>query len=113
MSTIKSVNQIINKPGSGLDTIVTRTTQLRHLTQLLQQLLDTPINQHVYVANVRDTTLVIGTDSAVWHARVKYLAPMILEHIKQKSGLDKLSRIEFRVQPFSANFQSKTPNSLE
>jgi len=104
MSTVKSVNQILSKPGSALDAIVARATQLRQLTQMVQQLLDAPMNQHVYVANVRDNTLVIGTDSSVWHTRIKYLAPMILEHIKQKPGLQSLNRVEFRVQPFYGEF---------
>jgi len=113
MSTAKSVNQILSKPGSGLDTIVARAAQLRQLTHMIQQLLDAPMNQHVYVANVRDNTLVIGTDSSVWHTRIKYLAPMILEHIKQKPGLQRLNAIEFRVQPFTADFHTKTPDSSQ
>ena len=95
----KFVNQVLNTPGSGLSTILQRASHLRRLTVELQNLLDAPLKDHIYVANVRENTLIIGTDSAIWHSRIKYLAPIILDHLQSLKGWAFLKHIEFRVQP--------------
>ncbi len=101
MSKTVSINQVLNNSTGGFAQVLERAKQLRKLTNQLRNLVDAPMNQHIHVANVRDNILVIGTDSAVWHTRIKYLAPMILEQMKQLKGLESLKTVEFRVQPSS------------
>jgi hypothetical protein len=100
----KSLANILNESDSRLSAIMKRASLLRQLTHYLQQSVDAPMNEHLYVANIRGNTLVIGTESAAWLARVRYLGPMILGHMRQKPGLEKLTQIEFKVQPFLAEF---------
>ena len=89
--------------------VINRARELRKLTTQLKNMVDAPLCEHIYVANIRGNTLIIGTDSAAWHTRVKYLAPMILEQMRQLPDMDRLQKIEFRVQPFSAGVtKSKT-----
>jgi len=99
MAKSVSIGQVLNSSGGGLAQVLERAKQLRKLTTLLQEIVDAPLNEHIHVANIRDNILVIGTDSAVWHTRIKYLAPNILEQMKQIKGLESLQKIEFRVQP--------------
>lgn len=102
----KSVNQFMHAPGSGLNTLLQRASHLRRLSMALQNLLDAPLKDHIYVANVRDNTVVVGTDSAIWHSRAKYLGPIILDHLRQLKGWAFLKHIEFRVQPHMLQLNS-------
>jgi len=102
MAKTRSVGHLLNNANTGLAKVVNRAKELRKLTTQLKSMVDAPLSEHIYVANIRDTTLIIGTDSAAWHTRVKYLAPMILEQMHQLPDMDRLQQIEFRVQPFSA-----------
>lgn len=102
MKNSTSISELLNNPKGDFGKILQRVKELRNLTRELHSMVDTPLNQHIFVANIRDNTLIIGTDSAVWHTRIKYLAPMILDHMRSKQGLEKLQRIEFRVQPVAA-----------
>jgi len=102
MKNSTSISDLLNNPKGDFGQILKRVKELRNLTRELHGMVDAPLNQHIFVSNIRDNTLVIGTDSAVWHTRIKYLAPMILDQMRSKQGLEKLQRIEFRVQPITA-----------
>lgn len=99
MTKTRSVGHLLNNANAGLARIIQRSKELRKLTNALKNIVDAPLCEHIYVANIRESTLVIGTDSAIWHTRIKYLGPMILEQMQQIAGLEKLQQIEFRIQP--------------
>ena len=99
MSKTLSIDQVLSNSSGGFAQILNRAKQLRKLTVQLRKMVDAPMSEHLFVANIREKTLIVGTDSAVWHTRVKYLAPVILEQMKRISGLEQLQEIEFRVQP--------------
>ena len=101
MSKTVSINQVLSKSTGGFAQVLERAKQLRKLTSQLRNMVDAPLNQHIHVANIRDNILIIGTDSAVWHTRIKYLAPAILTQMQQLKGLESLQSVEFRVQPTS------------
>jgi len=102
MKNSSSISDLLNNPKGDFGQILQRVKELRNLTRELHSIVDSPLNQHIFVSNIRDDTLIIGTESAVWHTRIKYLAPMILEHMRSKEGLSNLQRIEFRVHPIAA-----------
>lgn len=106
MAKTVPISQVLNSSSGGFAQVLERAKELRKLSFKLKNLVDAPLNEHIYVANIRDNILVIGTDSAVWHTRIKYLAPSILEQMKQIKGLEKLESVEFRVQPTGNNPQS-------
>ena len=101
MSKTVSIGEVLNNSGGGLAQVLQRAKQLRKLSFQLKKMVDAPLNEHIHVANIRDNILIIGTDSAVWHTRIKYLAPTILEQVKQIKGLEHMQKIEFRIQPAS------------
>ena len=101
MSKTLTIGQLLNDSSTGLAQVLNRAKELRKLTFKLKSLVDEPLNEHIHVANIRNNILIIGTDSAVWHTRIKYLAPTILDQMKLIKGLENLQRIEFRVQPSS------------
>ena len=113
MAKSQSVGHLLNNTNTGLAKVVSRAKELSKLTTLLKSMVDAPLSDHIYVANIRDTTLIIGTDSAAWHTRVKYLAPMLLDQMRQLPDMDRLQQIEFRVQPFSAAVSDKTKSQTQ
>jgi len=106
MAKSRSVGHLLNNANTGLAKVIDRAKELKKLTTQLKSMVDAPLSDHIYVANIRGTTLIIGTDSAAWHTRIKYLAPMILEQMRQLPDMDRLQQIEFRVQPFSAGVEN-------
>ena len=93
MAKSQSFGHLLNNTNTGLAKVVSRAKKLKKLTTLLKSMVDAPLSDHIYVANIRDTTLIIGTDSAAWHTRVKYLAPMILDQMRQLPDMDRLPQI--------------------
>lgn len=112
MTKTRSVGNLLNSANSGLAKVIQRTKELQKLTTSLKNMVDAPLCNHIYVANIRDKTLVIGTDSAIWHTRIKYLGPVILEQIQQLPGLERLQHIEFRIQPLVNQAQSDNFSGL-
>jgi len=113
MAKSQSVGHLLNNTNTGLAKVVNRAKELKKLTSLLKSMVDAPLSDHIYVANIRGTTLIIGTDSAAWHTRVKYLAPMLLDQMRQLPDMDRLQQIEFRVQPFSAAVSDQTKTQTQ
>lgn len=108
MSKSTPIGQVLKNSSGGFAQVLERAKELRKLTFTLRNLVDAPLNEHIHVANIRDNILVIGTDSAVWHTRIKYLAPSILEQMKQVQGLENLKSVEFRIQPSQTNAHIET-----
>lgn len=109
----KTISQVLNQSESGLTRMLTRAQVLHGLTLDLRSIVDEPLKQHLYVANIRGNTAVIATDSTAWLTHIRYLSSLILEHLQQKNGLENLKNIEFKVQPFLASYSSDPAYSVE
>jgi hypothetical protein len=75
-----------------------RARELGRLTTLLRSELPPECDGHFDVANIRDRTLVIMTDSPVWTTRLRQLGPTILT-ILQNSGRKNLLHIQVFSRP--------------
>jgi hypothetical protein len=114
MAKTRSVGHLLNNANAGLAKVIQRSKELKKLTNTLKNLVDSPLSEHIYVANIRDKTLVIGTDSAVWHTRIKYLAPVILEQIRQVPGLERLQQVEFKIQHLAGgNYKEQSSTFIQ
>ncbi len=67
------------------DSLRKRANELGRLTTLLRSELPPESDGHYQVANIRDRTLVILTDSPVWTTKLRQLGPRILT-ILQNNG---------------------------
>lgn len=99
MSKYKPVSTLLSVPGNNLQSLLKRAQYLQRLTCVLQEQIDPLLSEHITVANLRDSTAIIVTDSPAWLSKIRYLAPIILEVLKVQPGLSNLSNIEFKVQP--------------
>ena len=69
---------------SNLDQrLIKQARRLDRLTLLLRQHLPPECDGHYHVANIRNRTLVIITDSPVWTTRLRQLSPIILDTLAQ------------------------------
>lgn len=80
------------------DSLKKRALELQRLTNLLRCELPPETDGHYYVANIKDRTLVIMTDSPVWTTRIRQLGPRVLT-IVQKSGRKNLLHIRVFCRP--------------
>lgn len=83
------------------DSLRKRAQELGRLTSLLRSELPPEIDGHYHVANIRDRTLVMMTDSPVWTTRLRQLGPRILT-ILQNSGRKHLLHIRVFSRPSQA-----------
>jgi hypothetical protein len=100
MST-KPVAKILSKRDSALNTLLERTQHLQLLTQALRDSLEPQLAAHVTVANLREHTAVITTDTPAWLTQLRYQAPAILRLLRDLPGLQNLQKVQFKIQPAS------------
>ena len=94
---------------SKLDhSLIKRARELGWLTSLIRSELPPECDGHYHVANIRDRTLVIITDSPVWTTRLRQLGPRIL-NILQNSGRKNL----LHIQVFSRPAQPRVTRATE
>lgn len=100
MST-KPVANILSRRNSALTSLLERAQYLRQVTQALRDGLDAPLAEHVTVANLREHTAVITTDTPAWLTQLRYQAPHILRLLQTFPGLEELQKVQLKIQPAS------------
>ena len=78
-----------------------RAQELNRLTLMLRNELPPEVDGHFSVANIRDRTLVIMSDSPVWATRLRQLGPQIV-NILQNNGKKNLLHIQVFSRPPSS-----------
>ncbi len=58
--------------------LVARALELAELTRTLHRFLEPSLQAHCQVANIRDGTLVLLTDSPAWASKLRYLTPALM-----------------------------------
>lgn len=98
---------LLGKKGEVAD-LVTQTRQLRHLTRLLNNELDTGLTGHCQVAGFRPPALVIVANSPAWATRLRFQSRTLVQQLKRKyKEFQKLEYIEVRI--FPSRLQPRTP----
>lgn len=80
-----------------LSQICNHIEKINELQIILLENLDSPLNEHVIVADIRQQTLVLHTDSAAWAAKLRYLTPELLKAFK--SDTPRIRTIRIKVMP--------------
>ena len=95
----KPVAKILSTRDSGLHSLLERAQYLQYLTQALRDSLDSKLAEHVSIANLREQTAVLTTDTPAWLTQLRYQAPTILQILKQLPDLQNLRKVQFKIQP--------------
>jgi hypothetical protein len=74
---MKRINEQINP------VFLQQTQKLAQFTKIIRAVLPAECLNHVKVANIRNQTLMLVTDSPVWTTRLRQLSPQILQFVQK------------------------------
>ncbi|MGQ0657054.1 MAG: DUF721 domain-containing protein [Chromatiales bacterium] len=98
--SLASVHQLLNvRADASLRALVEHARELLRLRQVLQSLLDAPLNLHCRVGNFRDGVLTLHTDSAAWATRLRCQLPVLLSLMQESGPVPSLRLIRVKVRP--------------
>lgn len=81
---MRRVNDLLAAKSSPLGALVRGARRQQRLDALLAGFLDRPLADHVQVASGDADVLVLAADAPVWGHRIRYLAPAILERMRDE-----------------------------
>lgn len=100
---MKSFSQLMTNPSGVLCRLLQHSQTLNRLEKILRGSLPTPLNQHCYLANLREKTLVVYTDSSLWAIRLRLIVPDLLHGWQQNAFIPAIEKIEVKVSPSGCN----------
>ena len=95
----KTIGSVVVDDTSVLGALVRRANELGRYEECLKGYLDMHGAERLRVAAIEDGTLVVLVDSAVWSAKLRFLAPRIVAHAARALGRENLERIDVRIHP--------------
>jgi hypothetical protein len=98
---MKLFGQLMINNSGILSNLSAHHNILQKLNNRLQEYLPTPLNQHCKVANFREKTLVIYTESSLWATRLRYITPTLLVQWQQDNLMSIIEQLEIRVRPLN------------
>ncbi|MBA3494147.1 MAG: DUF721 domain-containing protein [Gammaproteobacteria bacterium] len=95
-----AIGKLLNiNPSGRCGKLVNRARRLAALEGVLLSVLPPEWKHHCTVANVQDQTLVVSTTSPVWAARVRLMAPQLLEQLQAQCPNEALRAFHVRIHP--------------
>jgi hypothetical protein len=97
---MKSLRTIVANSSSGVLCNLNQHSQtLKHLDNLMKAYLPTLLKPHCHVANLREKTLVVHTESNLWATRLRLLAPELLLGFQADNSIPIIDQVEVKVRP--------------
>ena len=94
---MRRVNDMLAAKESSLGALVRGARRQQRLDALLAAFLDRPLADHVQVASGDADILVLAADAPVWGHRIRYLAPAILDRMRE--DIPQLRDVRIIVRP--------------
>ena len=96
---MKTTQQLLCNSSPTLQRLYKYSDALQKLTQLLPQLLPTPLHLHCQVANLRQDVLILHVDNAIWAMHLRFQEQEICQRWQQlMPHLPPLQRVEVKVR---------------
>lgn len=99
MSKPRSVRSLLSGRNGGLERLLDRAHRLDELDKRVRAQLPPSLAVHCRVANIRAGTLILQTESAAVHGKLRFLLPQLTRRLRAEAGLAELKGIELRVAP--------------
>jgi len=97
---MKSLRSIVKNSSSGVLCHINQHSQtIKQLDKICQACLPTLLKPHCHVANLREKTLVVHTESNIWATRLRLLAPELLRDFQSDSSMPIIDQVEVKVRP--------------
>jgi len=94
-----SVRRLLGARLTPLGRLTAESQRLRAANRALDEVLTEPLKGRVCVALMRGETLTLVAESPAWSARVRYLTPQILDHLRSRLEKPRLHRVRIVTRP--------------
>lgn len=105
MKSSRSLDKLFEQASDDLAILITRTRQLKRLTNLFRSHLEQDLASHCYLSNVKEAELTVYVDSAAWATRLRFQVPQLLPILRRTNPIfSKLQAVRVKIL---------TPDNLE
>ena len=94
-----SIRQLLGSSITPLGRLMAAGRRLASANDALDEFLDEPLKGRVSVARASGETLTLVAESPAWSARVRYLTPQILDHLRSRLDNPGLSQVQIVTRP--------------
>ena len=94
-----SVRQLLGGSLTPLGRLMAAGRRLGAANTALNEFLEEPLKGRVSVARAGPETLTLVAESPAWSARVRYLTPQILDHMRRSLENPRLNRVQIVTRP--------------
>jgi hypothetical protein len=94
-----SVRQLLGSSLTPLGKLMAAGRRLAAANDALDAFLDEPLKGRVRVARASGETLTLVAESPAWSARVRYLTPQILDHLRSHLKNPRLRKVQIVTHP--------------
>ena len=94
-----SVRQLLGSSLTPLGRLMAAGRRLGAANTALDEFLDEPLKSRIRVARAGPETLTLVAESPAWSARVRYLTPQILDHMRRRLENPRLNKVQIVTRP--------------
>lgn len=91
------IKDLFAKQNSKLDSILKKATDLKKLNAIFQNVLNSELAKHCYVAELTENSITLIVDNASWATTLRYAIPDIVKTLKTKSAFNGLEIINYKL----------------
>jgi hypothetical protein len=95
---MKSVNHLMANSSGRLNYLLQHSQLIKKIDQIFNKSLPETLKQHCHVANLRDKTLVVHSDSSLWATQLRYMTSELLQQWQKEKAMP-VEQLEVRVRP--------------
>jgi len=96
---MKSFGQLLANSYGFLCQLSQHSQMLERVDKLFQDSLPIPLNQHCHVANLREQTLIVHTDSSLWATRLRLIIPELKQLWRKNQSIPTINQVIVQVRP--------------
>ncbi len=94
-----SIRQLLSSSLTPLGRLMAAGRRVGLANEALDEFLEEPLRGRVSVARASGETLTLVAESPAWSARVRYLTPQILDHLRRRLDNPRLDRVKIVTRP--------------
>jgi hypothetical protein len=96
---MKSFGQLLANSYGFLCQLSQHSQMLERVDKLFQDSLPIPLYPHCHVANLREQTLIVHTDSSIWATRLRLIMPELKQLWGQNTLMPTINQVIIQVRP--------------
>lgn len=96
---MKSFGQLLANSYGFLCQLSQHKKMLEQVDKRFQDSLPIPLKQHCHVANLREQTLIVHTDSSLMATRLRLIIPELLLLWRQNQSMPTINQVIVQVRP--------------